>query len=109
MPRPVSKWGVASERMPPPFKKTRGNMGANLNSKNKSAKALKVVETHGACKNTQKISRQGTRRTRVCNEFHAVLGNGYCMACWDKEVERLHNSALNRKRKNKIPTDETDI
>ena len=108
MPRP-SKWGVASERMPTPYKNTRANMGANLNSIIKSAKALKVVETHGACKNTAKKVRRGSRRTRVCNQFHAVLGNGYCQDCWDKEVERLHNSAISRKKRNKIPTDETDI
>ena len=58
MPRP-SKWGAVSERMASPYKNTRANMGANLNSIIKSAKALKVVETYGACKNTAKNVRRG--------------------------------------------------
>ena len=112
MPKPT-KYSAVSERMPSRYTAPRGSRGTELGEAvfyfKKEDLTASVKETVGACKNTQKISRQGTRRTRVCYEFKAVLGNGYCMACCDKEVERLHNSALNRKRKNKIPTNETDI
>ena len=107
MPRP-SKYSVASERMPTRYQQRRGGGEAIWKFKKEDLTAH-VNETYGACKNTQKMTRQGTRRSRVCKAFRTVLGNGYCMDCWDKEVDRLHNSAIQRKRKNQIPQDSISI
>lgn len=111
MPKPT-KYSAVSERMPSRYKAPRGSRtdsGEAVFYFKKEDLTSHVQETLGACKNTQKKVRRGSRRTRKCNEYRAVLGNGYCMACWDKEVERLHNNALHRKQKNHIPEDVVSI
>ncbi len=106
MPKPT-KYSAVSERMPSRYTAPRGSRGTELGEAvfyfKKEDLTASVKETVGACKNTQKKVRRGSRRTRICNEFNTTLGNGFCMECWDKEVERLHNNAVQRKKKNDLP------
>ena len=103
MPKPIKNPSI-SERMVSAYKPSRMEKGTPYPYKKEDLTAY-VSESYGMCKNTQKKIRRGSRRTRVCNEYHTVLGNGYCMACWDGEVERLHNNAMHRS-KNEPPIEQ---
>ena len=108
MPRHSKRFSPVSERMPSPYraKRTAGHYhqrGADLL---KFVVVGKVEESFGACKNsTVRVKRNG-RQTLKCKSFKAVLGNGLCMTCWDKEIESRANNATHRYNDTAIPPDE---
>ena len=103
MPKP-HKYSPVSEGMVTRYKGTRRNpRGADLL---KLVKDLPPVhESWGACRNTVKKIRRGSRRVPKCKAYRAILGNGLCQDCWDKEIDARMNY---HKAKPKTPTnDET--
>ena len=84
MARP-KKYSLVSDRMVP--------MYGGPNSKGLGSGAVlkfpqhdpteNIAESFGPCKNAIATPRQGSKYAGKCKNFHVVLGNGYCMACWD--------------------------
>ena len=55
-----------------------------------------IAEEFGDCVNTIQRVRRGGRMTTKCLNFNVILGNGYCMACWDEQVDRQGNNRRER-------------
>ena len=104
MPRP-HKYSVASSNMATPYKGTRADgRGADLL---KLIKDLPPVhESWGACRNTAKKIRRGSRRVPKCTAYKVILGNGLCMNCWDREIDSRANRAKYRNNRTTIPSNE---
>ena len=101
-----SIWGSQkSERMASKYRKPRGrpsgsnHLGEAYMNYPKTDPTLDVVNTFGPCKNTFQRVRRNGRWTTKCKAFHVELGNGLCMDCWDKTVERRANDPEIRKGK----------
>ena len=90
MPRP-SKYSVASDNMATPYRGTRAEPREFdfLSAINRSH--AKVNESWGACRNTTKKVRRGSKKIPKCKQYKAILGNGLCQDCWDKEIDARAN------------------
>jgi len=54
------------------------------------------IESIGACKNSGKRVRREGKMVTKCLSFNTTLGNGFCIVCWDYEVDRRSNSLEQR-------------
>jgi len=89
MPKPT-KYSPVSEAMPSMWKSKqegRADFTKRVFPKyNPHDLNMHPIATYGACLNR-----------KICRNHNTILGNGYCMRCWDKLSERMDNGQL-RKR-----------